>query len=143
MFIGEYYHNIDEKGRLAVPVKFRAELAEGAVVTKGLDNCLFLYPKKIWIEMAEKLAELPITDANARAFSRLMLAGAMDVDIDKQGRIILPGYLRKFSQINKSVVVAGLFNRLEIWQEDAWKIYQKDSEASSNDIASKLTDLGI
>ena len=94
MFIGEYQHSLDQKGRLAVPVKFRAELKKGAVVTKGLDNCLFLYPKSEWQKLAKKLVNLPINKANTRAFSRLMLAGAMEVEFDKQGRIMLPEYLR-------------------------------------------------
>lgn len=106
MFIGEYKHTIDEKGRLAVPVKFRAQLSSGAVVTRGLDNCLFLYTEDEWKILAEKLASLPINKANTRAFSRLMLAGAMDVSMDKQGRVILPDYLRKYAGVGKNVVVA-------------------------------------
>jgi len=90
MFIGEYSHNLDDKGRLAVPVKFRRDLSKGAVVTRGLDNCLFVYTKTEWEKLATKLASLPISQANSRAFSRLMLAGAMDVEIDKQGRMVLP-----------------------------------------------------
>ena len=90
MFLGEYYYNIDEKGRLAMPVKFRNQLAKGAVVTRGLDNCLFVYPKKEWQQLADKLAKLPISQAKARAFARLMLAGAMDVEMDRNGRFILP-----------------------------------------------------
>ena len=95
MFIGEYNHNLDEKGRLAVPVKFRKKLEKGAVVTKGLDSCLFLYTIDEWKILAEKLSHLPISQSNTRAFSRLMLAGAMDVQVDKQGRIVVPDYLRK------------------------------------------------
>ena len=115
MFIGEYQHNLDNKGRLAIPAKFRALLKGGAVVTRGLDNCLFLYSKKEWEILAVKLSKLPISQAKARAFSRLMLAGAMDVSIDKQGRIVLPDYLRKYSKITKKVIIAGLYSRLEIW----------------------------
>src|SRR3954469_25468978 len=99
MFIGEYAHNLDDKGRLAIPVKFRTDLKKGAVVTRGLDNCLFLYTKAEWEKLAEKLATLPISQANSRAFARLMLAGAMDVEVDKQGRIILPEYLRTFAKL--------------------------------------------
>lgn len=143
MFIGEYTHTIDEKGRLAIPVKFRAQLASGAVVTRGLDNCLFLYPKDEWEEMAKKLAALPVSQADARAFARLMLAGAMDVDLDKQGRVILPGYLRQYSGLKNTTVVAGLYNRVEIWNEAAWKEYQKNAEDQSNDIAEHLASLGV
>lgn len=143
MFIGEYHHNIDPKGRLAIPVKFRNELATGAVVTKGLDDCLFLYTKEEWEKLAEKLAQLPISKSNTRAFSRLMLAGAMDVEIDKQGRIMLPEYLRKYGNLKKQVVVAGLYNRLEIWDEARWDIYKQGTEKTSGDIAEALGELGV
>ncbi len=143
MFIGEYQHNIDEKGRLAVPVRFRQELSKGAVVTKGLDDCLFLYSLKEWKVIAEKLSKLPISQANTRAFARLMLAGAMDVQIDKQGRVVLPDYLRKYAALNKKVIVSGLYNRLEIWDEKKWKKYKNTTEKSSGEIAEKLGELGI
>jgi len=143
MFIGEYQHNIDEKGRLAVPVKFRNKLAKGAVVTKGLDNCLFLYTKSEWEKLATKLASLPISKANTRAFGRLMLAGAMDVQLDKQGRIILPEYLRKFAAMKKKTIIAGLYNRLEIWDEQAWEKYKKGTEKQSSDIAEALEGLDV
>lgn len=143
MFIGEYQHNIDQKGRLAIPVKFRSSLAKGAVVTKGLDNCLFLYPKTEWQKLADKLAALPISKANTRAFSRLMLAGAMDVRLDGQGRIILPDYLRKYAACKKKVIIAGLYNRLEIWDELTWQKYKSGTEKSSTDIAEALGELGV
>lgn len=143
MFIGEYQHNIDDKGRLAVPSKFRAKLAGGAVVTRGLDNCLFLYTKDEWQKLAEKLSGLPISQASARAFSRLMLAGAMEVEIDKQGRIILPAYLREYAAITKEVVVTGLFNRIEIWSQGNWGAYKTETEKDSNEIAEHLGSLGI
>lgn len=143
MFIGEYNHTIDDKGRLAIPSKFRVQLAQGAVVTRGLDNCLFLYPKAEWDKMAEKLANLPLTQANARAFARLMLAGAMDVDIDKQGRVVLPAYLRQYASVENQAVVAGLYNRIEVWNEAAWREYQKNSEKDSNEIAENLANLGV
>lgn len=143
MFIGEYYHAIDEKGRLAIPIKFREELAKGAVVTRGLDNCLFLYSQKEWEVLAGKLANLPIARANTRAFSRLMLAGAMDVEIDKQGRVVLPDYLRKFAGLKRKVVVAGLYNRIEIWDELVWGRYKASTEKTSSDIAEALGELGV
>jgi MraZ protein len=143
MFIGEYSHNLDNKGRLAVPVKFRQDFMKGAVVTRGLDNCLFLYSKEEWTKLADKLATLPISKANTRAFSRLMLAGAMDVELDKQGRVIVPEYLRSFAEIKKKVVIAGLYNRLEIWDETAWKTYKKTTEKDSGDIAEALGELGV
>lgn len=143
MFIGEHKHIIDEKGRLAIPVRFRAKMSSGAVVTRGLDSCLFLYPMEEWEIMAKKLATLPLTQANARAFARLMLAGAMDVDMDKQGRVVLPAYLRQYAGLKASVVLAGLYNRVEIWDEGAWKEYQTDNERQSNDIAENLAELGV
>jgi MraZ protein len=143
MFIGEYSHNLDSKGRLAVPAKFRILLKGGAVVTRGLDNCLFLYSKKSWQELAQKLSKLPISQAKARAFSRLMLAGAMDVDFDNQGRITLPEYLRQFGKLNKKTIIAGLYDRLEIWDEDIWNKYKKGAENQSSDIAEALGELGV
>lgn len=143
MFIGEYKHNLDDKGRLAVPAKFRAILKKGAVVTKGLDNCLFLYSKEQFEKIAKKWAALPISQAKARAFSRNMLAGAMDLEFDNQGRITLPEYLRVFSSLKKSIVIAGLYNHLEIWDEKAWNIYKAEAEKNSNAIAEELGDLGI
>ncbi|MDD2807106.1 MAG: division/cell wall cluster transcriptional repressor MraZ [Patescibacteria group bacterium] len=143
MFIGEYQHNIDEKGRLAVPAKFRQKLAKGAVVTKGLDDCLFLYTREEWEKLAEKLAALPISKANTRAFSRLMLAGAMDVDIDKQGRMLIPDYLRNYAAMKKKVVITGLYSRLEIWDEDKWNRYKKGTEKKSGDIAEALGEIGV
>jgi len=143
MFIGEYKHNLDDKGRLAIPAKFRVSLKKGAVVTKGLDNCLFLYSKEQFEIIAKKFASLPISQARARAFSRHMLAGAMDVEFDSQGRITLPEYLRSFSDLKKNVVVAGLYNHLEIWNEAAWNKYKTESEKNSNAIAEEMGDLGI
>lgn len=143
MFIGEYNHSLDDKGRLAVPKKFRTALAKGAVVTRGLDNCLFLYTKSEWAKLAEKLASLPFAQANTRAFARLMLAGAMDVDLDNQGRVIIPEYLRAFGELKKDVIVAGLYNRLEIWDEKKWADYTKRTEAESTAIAEQMSDLGV
>lgn len=143
MFIGEYNHNLDDKGRLAIPAKFRAILKKGAVVTKGLDNCLFLYSKEQFETMAKKFAALPLSQAKARAFSRHMLAGAMDLEFDNQGRVTLPEYLRKFSDLKRSVIIAGLYNHLEIWDEAAWSRYKAESERNSNTIAEELGDLGI
>lgn len=143
MFIGEYSHNLDDKGRLAVPKKFRSELEHGLVVTRGLDRCLFVYTLAEWKEIATKLANLPFSQANSRAFSRLMLAGAMDLTVDKQGRVSIPEYLRTYAGLEKEVVVTGLYNRLEIWDSAAWDDYTTRTESESNDIAEQLTELGI
>ena len=143
MFIGEYQHAVDDKGRLAIPIKFRNDLAKGAVVTKGLDDCLFLYSKEEWEKQAEKMAKLPFSKSNSRSFSRLMFAGAMEVEIDKQGRVVLPDYLRKFADISKKVVVAGLYDRIEIWDEEIWDKYKQGAEKSAVDIAEKLEELDV
>ena len=143
MFIGEYQASIDEKGRISVPAKFRAELKKKVVVTRGLDNSLFLYSMEEWKKLAEKLSGLPIATANTRAFSRLMLAGAMDCEIDKQGRIIIPTYLKDFAKIGKRAIIAGLYNRIEIWSEELWSAYKAQTEAASNQIAEQLGNLGV
>ena len=138
MFIGEYKHNLDSKGRLAIPSKFRSQLEQGAVVTKGLDNCLFLYSKEKWEEEARKYASLPVSQSAARAFARQMLAGAMEVEFDSQGRVTLPEYLRTFAKLAKKAVVAGLYDRLEIWDEEEWEIYKNNTESESASIAESL-----
>jgi len=138
MFIGEFHHVLDDKGRLAIPVKFRAELAQGAVVTRGLDRSLFLYTKEQWDRLASKIAALPFNQADTRAFARLMLAGAMDVEVDKSGRVCVPEYLRTYAGLAKNVVVTGLYDRLEIWDEKAWEEYSAKTESSGNDIAERL-----
>ncbi|PJE76677.1 cell division/cell wall cluster transcriptional repressor MraZ [Candidatus Uhrbacteria bacterium CG10_big_fil_rev_8_21_14_0_10_48_16] len=143
MFIGEYKHAIDEKGRLAIPSKFRKSLVKGAVVTRGLDSSLFLFPKEEWGKLAEKLASLPLGQSNSRAFARLMLAGAMDVELDKQGRVVLPEYLRQYAGLKKTTIVAGLYNRLEIWDEEKWETYKKKVESDADTVAEKLGELGI
>lgn len=143
MFIGEYSHNLDDKGRVAIPKKFQKELASGAVVTRGLDNCLFLYTRDEWEKLAQKLANLPFAQANTRAFARLMLAGAMDLEVDKQGRLVIPEYLRIFAGIKKNVVIAGLYNRLEIWDAENWKKYTEHSEQESTAIAEQMGMLGV
>jgi len=143
MFIGEYTHTIDQKGRMAVPAKFRNSLKQGAVVTRGLDNCLFLYSKEEWSQIAQKLASLPISQSNARGFARLMLAGAMDCKIDSQGRILIPEYLRKYAEMKKNIIVAGLYNRLEIWAKDKWQAYKQKTESNAGEMAEKLGELGI
>jgi len=143
MFIGEYQHAVDAKGRVAVPAKFRKALTKGAVVTKGLDDCLFLYPKTEWEVLAPKLAALPISKAGTRAFSRLMLAGAMEVEIDRQGRMLIPEYLRGYANLTKKIVFTGLYNRLELWDVKKWETYKRGTEAKSTDIAEALDELGV
>lgn len=143
MFIGEHSHNIDEKGRLQMPARFRVAFDGGAVITRGLDGCLFVYTKPEWLKLVERLTNLPLSQSDARKFSRFMLAGAIDVELDKQGRVNVPAYLRQFAGLTSNVVVAGLYDRLEIWNTDNWKKQQADLEANSNDIAEKLMDYNI
>lgn len=143
MFIGEYQHTLDEKGRLALPAKYRADLSSGAVVTRGLDRCLFLYPRNEWEKLASRLAALPMAQSNTRAIARLMLAGAMDVTPDKMGRMLIPEYLREYASLERSVVLSGLYNRLEIWDREQWEKYKQATEAQSTDIAEKLGELGL
>ncbi len=143
MFIGEFKHNLDAKGRIAVPVKFRKKLSGGAIITRGLDHCLFIFSNKEWEILAQKLVALPLAQANSRAFVRLMLAGAMDVELDKQGRILIPDYLREYAGLKKQITVAGLYNRIEIWNSESWKEYKAKTESASDEIAEKLSELGI
>lgn len=143
MLIGEYQHAIDLKKRLAVPSKFRSELKNKVVVTRGLDKCLFVYPMKVWKELAKKLGTLPVGEASTRSFIRLQLAGAVDVDVDKQGRILIPDYLKDYAELQKNVTVAGVYNRLEIWDEKKWIEYKKNAEKNTNEIAEQLGKLGV
>jgi MraZ protein len=143
MFIGEYQHSIDQKKRLAVPSKFRGELKNKIVVTRGLDKCLFVYPMKVWEELANKLGTLPVGEAATRSFIRLMLAGAIDVEVDKQGRILIPDYLKEYAGLDRNIIIAGIYNRLEIWDETKWNDYKKGAEKNTDEIAEQLGKLGV
>jgi MraZ protein len=143
MFIGEYTYSIDDKKRLAIPVKFRQLLGKKAVITRGLDQCLFLYPVKEWEVLAKKLSQLPLSQAAARGFARLMLTGAMEVNIDNLGRILIPDYLKEYGQLQKKIVIAGVFNRVEIWSDLKWQEYKEKTENEVGDIAERLKELGV
>lgn len=143
MFIGEYKHTVDEKKRLAIPSKFRKELGRGAVITRGLDNCLVIYPVKEWQKMSDKLGKLPASQLEARGFARLMLAGAAAVEFDRLGRALIPEYLKQYASLKKDVIITGLYNRLEIWDAPAWETYKQKVEREVGDFASKLGELGI
>lgn len=143
MFLGEFKHTVDTKGRMAIPSKFRPNLAGGAILTRGLDHCLFLFSRGEWDALAAKLVALPLSQSGSRAFVRLMLAGASDVEFDAQGRILIPESLREYAGITKKTVITGLYNRIEIWNDIAWKQYKQKTESASDDIAEKLGDLGI
>ena len=120
MFMGEYNHSIDQKGRLIVPSKFREQLGNEFVVTKGLDGCLFVYSNEEWQRIEEKFREIPLTTKDARKFSRFFFAGAATCEVDKQGRILLPSNLREYAAIEKEVVSVGVLSRVEIWSKDRW-----------------------
>lgn len=143
MILGEYKHNLDVKGRMAMPAKFRANLNTGAIITRGLDRSLFVFGLKEWEILAQKLIGLPLSQASSRAFVRLMLAGASDVNLDVQGRILIPDYLREYAGLNKQVIVAGLYNRIEIWDAEKWREYKVKTESATEEIAEKLGELGI
>ncbi|OGZ19077.1 MAG: cell division/cell wall cluster transcriptional repressor MraZ [Candidatus Nealsonbacteria bacterium RBG_13_42_11] len=143
MFIGEYKYSIDEKKRLAIPGKFRQLLGKKAVITRGLDQCLFLYSSKEWGTLAKKLAQLPLSQSDARGFARLMLTGAMEVDLDNLGRILVPDYLKTYAFLKKKVIIAGVFNRIEVWDEIKWQQYKKKTETAVGDIAERLKELGV
>jgi MraZ protein len=142
-FYGEYTYSIDEKKRLAIPPKFRKILGKKAVITKGLDQCLFLYPAKEWGILAKKLSKLPLSQSDARGFARLMLTGAMEVELDNLGRILIPDYLKEYAKLEKRVVIAGVYNRIEIWDERIWKEYKEKTEKEVGDIAERLKELGV
>ena len=143
MLIGQYNHTIDAKKRLALPVKFRGELGAQVIVTKGVENCLVVYTQKEWEVMSAKLANLPMSQGEARSFTRHLLASAMEVQLDKLGRILIPDYLKEYSDLKKNVVICGLSNRLEIWDEQKWQDYSKNAEKGVEEIVSKLGSLGI
>ncbi|MEK4761642.1 division/cell wall cluster transcriptional repressor MraZ [Viridibacillus sp. FSL E2-0187] len=143
MFMGEYQHSIDAKGRLIIPAKFREHLTEGFVITRGLDNCLFGYPILEWRKLEEKLKQLPVTKKDARAFTRFFFSGATEVEVDKQGRINIPGNLLTHANVQKDCVVLGVSNRIEIWSKESWQNYFAESEESFNDIAENMIDFDI
>lgn len=143
MFIGEYNHTLDKKGRIIIPSKFRPNLGEKFIMTKGLDNCLFIYPMGEWEKFEDKLKTLPLTNRDARAFVRFFFAGATECSLDKQGRILIPANLRSHSNLEKDAIVIGVSTRIEIWSEDDWEDYTNDDNLSYESIAENMADLGI
>lgn len=141
MFMGEYNHTIDAKGRLIIPAKFREALGSEFVLTKGLDGCLFVFPMKEWEAFEEKLRSLPLIDKNARKFSRFFLAGASTCELDKQGRILVPGTLREFAQMDKEVVLTGMLDRIEVWSKEQW--LENNAYDDMDDIAQSMQELGL
>ena len=143
MFRGEYSHTVDAKGRLIIPLKFREQLGEECIVTRGLDGCLFIFELGEWEAYEEKLRKLPMTNKNARSFVRFLSGGATPCEFDKQGRILLPATLRKFAGIEKDVILAGLPNRIEVWSEQKWNENNNYEEIDMDEIAGHLTELGL
>lgn len=145
MFLGEYTHSIDAKGRLIVPSKFREDLSGSAVLTKGLDGCLFLFPKKEWEILSQKLSQLPLARQEARSFTRFFFSSATEVELDKQGRIAIPQHLQQFAGIDKNIQVIGMNSRVELWASEHWAAFQDTSEESFEQLAELMAtyDIGI
>lgn len=143
MLIGEYKHTIDDKNRISLPVKFRKEMGKTVVATRGLDNCLFLYPTKEWKTISEKLNGLGMGQSDTRGFNRFMFSGAVEVDVDSIGRILIPDFLKEFAKLGETVVFAGINNRVEIWNEESWTEYKKKIEKQGDILAEKLGEIGV
>lgn len=141
MFIGEYQHNMDSKGRLTLPSKFREDLGEDFYITKGMDNCLFVFPEKEWIKMDEKINGLKISRKEARGLARLFYAGAINASLDKMGRVLLPQTLRKYANLTKEIIIIGVSSRVEIWDREAWEIYNDDDNLNYDILTEQMADL--
>lgn len=143
MLIGEYIYTIDQKKRIAIPAKMRKALGKKAVITTGLDNCLVIYPIQEWEKLTKKLESLPNGQVDARGLARIMLSGAVDVELDKLGRILIPDYLKNYASLEKNVAIIGLSNRIEIWNEQKWKVYKEKTTKEIGDMAARLQQLGF
>lgn len=143
MLLGEFKHNLDSKNRLTIPAKLRVELGEKPVLTRGLDGCLFIYPNRDWQLFMEKMNNLPLGQKKARDFKRFMLSGAGEIEIDEMGRVLVPDSLKKYAHLEKSAVVIGVQDRIEVWSENIWNKYIAESEKMSGDIAEGLDQFGI
>jgi MraZ protein len=143
MLIGEYLHTLDSKKRLSLPAKFRKEVGKKVVITRGLDSCLFMFPLSTWKGIAAKLQQLPIGAADTRGMSRFLLSGAVESDVDGAGRILVPDFLKDFADLKSRVVLAGVSDRVEIWNEKNWEEYKRQIEKSADTMAQTLGDLGI
>jgi MraZ protein len=143
MFLGEYEHSLDAKGRLAIPARFRALLGEGAIITRGFDGCLVIYPADVWQTVAKKLDSLSSTQEAARMAKRFVFSGATECEFDKQGRVLVPAFLRSYAELAETVVVVGQFSRIEIWDRGHWEKVSARTQAESNRIAEQLASLGL
>jgi MraZ protein len=143
MFLGEYAHSLDSKGRLAVPAKFRMRLGEGAIVTRGLDGCLVIYPAPEWQEYAEKIDKLPSTQEDARKFKRFVFSGATECEFDRQGRVLIPAFLREYAGLEETAIVVGQYSKVEIWGQARWEAARPKVEDDGEQIAERLSALGL
>jgi MraZ protein len=141
--MGEFQHTLDDKGRMTIPVKFREELGSNFVMTRGLDKCLFVYPRTEWEILEAKLKSLPMTRADARSFVRFFFSGATECELDKQGRVLIPSSLRDYAGLTRDAVVLGVSNRVEIWSQETWASYSEQAAESFAEIAEKLVDLAF
>ena len=143
MFIGEYRHTLDAKNRISLPAKFRKELGVSVIVTRGLDHCLYVFPKASWKKEAARISVHSSGSAAGRGLARLMLAGASEADVDSAGRILVPDYLKSFATLSVKSVIAGVSDRVEIWDEKAWEKYTKNIERDADQFAEKLGDVAV
>ena len=143
MLIGEYKHTLDPKKRLSLPAKWRKELGKKVVITRGLDNCLFVYPLKEWQKITDKVGQLPLGQADTRSFNRFFLSGAVEAEVDSVGRILVPDFLKEFGKLESKVVLAGIHNRVEIWNEEKWETYKKTIETQADQLAEQLGQIGV
>ncbi len=143
MLIGHYQHNLDDKKRISIPSKWRRDLGKKVIVTSGLDKSLFVFSLKEWIKISDRLSELSITNPDSRSFARFMLANAFEVDLDSVGRILITDTLKTFANISKKVISVGMHSRVELWAEEEWEKYSKNNNQQADQIASRLSELGI
>ncbi len=143
MFVGQFEHSIDSKNRIAIPSKFRRLFQGEVFITKGLDGCLFLFPKTRWQKMADSIGQLPTTKSSARSYARLLLASAIAAPFDSQGRIIIPNFLKKYAKLKSKAIITGLYDRVEIWDREIWKAVEKNVDKDAGKIAEELSELGI
>jgi len=143
MLIGEYKHSLDDKKRVAIPARFRKELGKRVVITHGLDQCLWVYTIGEWNKVAEKLSGLSFGQADTRGFNRFMLSGAIEVELDSLGRILVPDFLKEYAHLKERVVFAGVHSRVEVWDEDRWSVYKKKISLQADELAQKLGEIGV
>ena len=143
MFSGTYYHSVDTKGRVIIPAKFRAGLSSGLILNRGLDNCLFLYPMSEWMKLVEKMKEIPLTNKEGRVFVRMMFANAVEAEMDKQGRLLIPSVMREYANIDKDLVSIGVGERVELWSKEEWESYNNQDAFDEDAFVEKMSAIGV